>query len=113
MDAVLHFTVTFAHKSAQAHSKTPRHSWWNIQQTDSIVIPNGLMMRWQVNNRALYDDYWFMQDGTRPHKTREVFDVLNEHFHDRVLCGAETMGVLGCLATAAHREKKEREKLRV
>ena len=30
-------------------------------------------------------DWWFMQDGARPHRTTEVFDLLDEHFPRRVL----------------------------
>ena len=30
-------------------------------------------------------DSWFMQDGARPHRTAEVFSVLNQHFGDRVI----------------------------
>ena len=32
-----------------------------------------------------FDKMWFMQDGARPHRTRRVFDVLEEHFGDRIL----------------------------
>jgi transposase len=28
---------------------------------------------------------WFMQDGARPHRTRDVFECLNEHFNGRVI----------------------------
>lgn len=31
------------------------------------------------------DGHWFMQDGATPHRTNQVFEVLNEHFSDRVL----------------------------
>lgn len=31
------------------------------------------------------EGFWFMQDGAMPHRTREVFEVLDEHFHGRVL----------------------------
>lgn len=28
---------------------------------------------------------WFMQDGARPHRTSNVFDLLDEHFQNRVI----------------------------
>lgn len=31
------------------------------------------------------DTAWFMQDGARPHRTQDVFDVLEEYFDDRVI----------------------------
>ena len=31
------------------------------------------------------NSYWFMQDGALPHRTNNVFEVLNEHFPSRVL----------------------------
>ena len=30
-------------------------------------------------------DYWFMQDGALPHRTNAVFELLDEHFHGRVI----------------------------
>ena len=30
-------------------------------------------------------NYYFMQDGARPHRTRKVFNFLHRHFHDRVI----------------------------
>lgn len=31
------------------------------------------------------DDFWFMQDGATPHRTIDVFNLLDEHFHGRVI----------------------------
>lgn len=31
------------------------------------------------------DDFWFMQDGALPHRTQDVFEVLDEYFHGRVI----------------------------
>ena len=31
------------------------------------------------------DRYWFMQDGALPHRTHQVMELLDEHFHGRVL----------------------------
>ena len=31
------------------------------------------------------DRYWFMQDGATPHRTAAVFELLNQHFDDRVI----------------------------
>ena len=28
---------------------------------------------------------WFQQDGARPHRTRDVFEELGEHFQDRII----------------------------
>ncbi|GBM80288.1 hypothetical protein AVEN_70362-1 [Araneus ventricosus] len=28
---------------------------------------------------------WFMQDGATPHRTNEVFDLLEEHFNERIV----------------------------
>ncbi|GBM56798.1 hypothetical protein AVEN_145974-1 [Araneus ventricosus] len=28
---------------------------------------------------------WFMQDGATPHPTNEVFDLLEEHFNERIV----------------------------
>ncbi|GBO19104.1 hypothetical protein AVEN_120695-1 [Araneus ventricosus] len=28
---------------------------------------------------------WFMQDGATPHRTNEVFDLLDEHFNERIV----------------------------
>ena len=32
-----------------------------------------------------FDQMWLMQDGARPHRTREVFDLLEEHFDERII----------------------------
>ena len=29
--------------------------------------------------------WWYMQDGALPHRNNDVFEVLDEHFHDRVI----------------------------
>lgn len=31
------------------------------------------------------EGHWFMQDGALPHRTNEVFEILNEHFSGRVI----------------------------
>lgn len=31
------------------------------------------------------DGYFFMQDGARPHRTSKVFEVISEHFDDRII----------------------------
>lgn len=41
------------------------------------------------------DDFWFMQDGARPHRTLNVFELLDEHFHGRVI-GLEYESRYGC-----------------
>lgn len=41
------------------------------------------------------DGWWFMQDGATCHRTRESFDVLDEHFHGRVL-GLDYESRFGC-----------------
>lgn len=41
------------------------------------------------------DDFWFMQDGAKPHRTLEVFELLDEHFHGRVI-GLEYESRYGC-----------------
>lgn len=38
----------------------------------------------------LYDmgkinDYWFIQDDARPHRTQKAFDLLAEHFHNGMI----------------------------
>ena len=38
-----------------------------------------------IQGMGKIQDHWFMQDGARPHRTGEVFDLLNEHFGDRVV----------------------------
>lgn len=32
-----------------------------------------------------FEKMWFMQDGARPHRTNRVFEVLEEHFGERIL----------------------------
>ena len=32
-----------------------------------------------------FEKMWFMQEGTRPHRTDGVFEVLEEHFGERIL----------------------------
>lgn len=31
------------------------------------------------------EDYWFMQDGARPHRTNDVFNLLSEYFGNRLI----------------------------
>lgn len=31
------------------------------------------------------EEYWFMQDGARPHRTQEIFDLLSEQFSNRII----------------------------
>ena len=45
----------------------------------------------QLNQQIDADRVWthakhlvYMQNGERPHRTSEVFDFLDEHFHDRI-----------------------------
>ncbi|GFQ79492.1 uncharacterized protein TNCT_148501 [Trichonephila clavata] len=38
-----------------------------------------------IQNGPDFEKMWFMQDGTRPHQSRRVFDVLEKHFGDRIL----------------------------
>ncbi|XP_054713645.1 uncharacterized protein LOC129223103 [Uloborus diversus] len=37
-----------------------------------------------LHGNDLVQGQWFMQDGARPHRTAEVFEMLNEHFSDRI-----------------------------
>lgn len=41
------------------------------------------------------EDYWYMQDGARPHRTDQVFALLDEHFHGRVI-GLDYETRFGC-----------------
>lgn len=41
------------------------------------------------------DDWWFMQDGATAHRTRDVFDLIDEHFHGRVI-GLDYESRYGC-----------------
>ncbi|GFT44390.1 t-complex protein 1 subunit delta [Nephila pilipes] len=38
-----------------------------------------------LHGHDLVQGHWFMQDGARPHRTADVFEVLNEHFSDRII----------------------------
>ncbi|GFR08755.1 t-complex protein 1 subunit delta [Trichonephila clavata] len=38
-----------------------------------------------LQGHDLVQGHWFMQDGARPHRTADVFEVLNEHFSDRII----------------------------
>ncbi|GFS62489.1 t-complex protein 1 subunit delta [Nephila pilipes] len=38
-----------------------------------------------IHGHDLVQGHWFMQDGARPHRTADVFEVLNEHFSDRII----------------------------
>lgn len=33
----------------------------------------------------MVENAWFMQDGARPHRTEEVFNILEEHFGNRII----------------------------
>lgn len=37
-----------------------------------------------IQNMTDFENAWFQQDGARPHRTQEVFSLLNEHFGKRV-----------------------------
>lgn len=41
------------------------------------------------------EDFWFMQDGAMPHRTLDVFECLDEHFHGRVI-GLDYESRYGC-----------------
>jgi hypothetical protein len=41
------------------------------------------------------DQWWYMQDGALPHRTNDVFEVLDEHFHGRVI-GLDYESRYGC-----------------
>ena len=47
------------------------------------MLENEFIPLAQATDRV--EGYWFMQDGARPHRTNQVFEVLDEHFHGRVL----------------------------
>lgn len=38
-----------------------------------------------IQNITDFEDAWFQQDGARPHRTQEVFSLLNKHFGKRVI----------------------------
>ena len=38
-----------------------------------------------LHGHDLVQGHWFMQNGARPHRTGYVFEVLNEHFSDRII----------------------------
>ncbi|GFS63289.1 retrovirus-related Pol polyprotein from type-1 retrotransposable element R2 [Nephila pilipes] len=38
-----------------------------------------------LHGHDLVQDHWIMQDGAKPHRTADVFEVLNEHFSDRII----------------------------
>lgn len=49
----------------------------------------------------MFDGFGFMQDGTSPHKTKEKFEHLPEHFHDtdlRLTCADATGQGIDCSA---------------
>ena len=41
------------------------------------------------------EDFWFMQNGATPHRTKPVFSSLNEKFHGRVPC-LDYLSEYGC-----------------
>lgn len=55
-------------------------------ETEFIPLASGL---------DAIEDFWFMQDGARPHRTKEVFNSLDEHFHGRVI-GLDYETRFGC-----------------
>ncbi|GFQ97685.1 t-complex protein 1 subunit delta [Trichonephila clavata] len=38
-----------------------------------------------LHGHDLVQGHWFMQDGAKPHRMADVFEVLNEHFSDRII----------------------------
>lgn len=54
---------------------------------NSVVYVETLKQYWQdaVQTLPTPEEIWFMQDGARPHRTRAVFDYLEETFDDRVI----------------------------
>lgn len=38
-----------------------------------------------MENMDMSRDNWFMQDGARPHRTKEVFETIASHFGERVI----------------------------
>ncbi|GBN95858.1 hypothetical protein AVEN_204265-1 [Araneus ventricosus] len=38
-----------------------------------------------IQSEPDFESMWFMQDGATPHHTNEVFDLLEEHFDERIV----------------------------
>ncbi|GBN62464.1 hypothetical protein AVEN_192812-1 [Araneus ventricosus] len=58
------------------------------EQTINAVKYLGILDEFVAIHYALDDHWnasWFMQHGARPHRTPAVFDLLSEHFNDRVI----------------------------
>lgn len=45
---------------------------------ETYFIPN-------AQGLSTVHEYWYQQDGARPHRTQEVFDVVKEHFGGRII----------------------------
>lgn len=58
------------------------------QMLEDYFIPN-------AQGLESVEDFWFMQDGAKPHRTHEVFEYLDEHFHGRVI-GLDYESRYGC-----------------
>ncbi|GBN24099.1 hypothetical protein AVEN_4055-1 [Araneus ventricosus] len=39
----------------------------------------------EIQSEPHFESMWFMQDGATPHRTNEVFDLLEEHFNERIV----------------------------
>jgi len=53
-------------------------SQWYLGLLRDRVLPEMYGLGWVEN-------FWYMQDGARPHRTDEVFEFLQEHFGTRVI----------------------------
>ena len=38
-----------------------------------------------MNRMGKISDFWWMQDGARPHRTSKIFGLLDQHFGERII----------------------------
>lgn len=57
--------------------QTVNSDWYCNMLTD-YFIPN-------TTGHDCIDNWWFMQDGARSHRTEQVFDILEEQFDHRLI----------------------------
>ncbi|GFU50981.1 t-complex protein 1 subunit delta [Nephila pilipes] len=57
---------------------------WNSKRGELQKVPGRDFIPF-LHGHDLVQGHWFMQDGARPHRTADVFEVHNEHFSDRII----------------------------
>ncbi|GFS97232.1 t-complex protein 1 subunit delta [Nephila pilipes] len=74
-----------AYFTLDGHLNKQNYRYWGRERLEITVVRSLHPKKFLVWCAISSHGHWFMQDGARPHRTADVFEVHNEHFSDRII----------------------------